>query len=112
MDETLTEEPEDEVGTPAEAVEYEDVIQVAVEGEVVARLQLKPEATISPMEDELVSQVLTETFSTQAEPNEDAREAITKYDPEVRIYTPEEDGGEGGWSQPMPASELNLDLPE
>ncbi|QAU11356.1 hypothetical protein EKH57_00250 (plasmid) [Halorubrum sp. BOL3-1] len=94
--------------TPTEPEQHEEFMSIAVNGEVVCRIEMKPDALLSDLEDETVSLILGKTFGGALD-DEDGDsiheiELIQEYDPEIQLYLPEDDG-EMDWSQPMNLSE-------
>ncbi len=82
---------------PEEAPEYDQIVSIAVDGEIVAKVDVKSTLLMSDLEDQIASRLLYKTF----EPDDDEDETdsinveeIAEYDPEIQAKLGDDDWGE------------------
>lgn len=93
---------------PNEPPEYETVQKVAVNGNVVGELRVKPDALLSDIEDEAFTTILAAQFAEVAQDDDGVAEMLEEYDPEIQIWTEGEDDDEPSWTSPRDLSETQF----
>ncbi|MFB6110090.1 MAG: hypothetical protein ABEJ60_04360 [Halodesulfurarchaeum sp.] len=88
--------------------EYEPFQKVAVNGNVVGELRVKPGALLSDIEDEAMSAIVTAQFAEVARDGEIDIEMLKKYDPEIQIWMDREGDDEPSWSSARNISETRF----
>ena len=96
---------------PEESEEYEIVQKIAVNGEVIGKLQMKPDPLTTEVEDKAASVALATLLGTlqkhEAE-DEEVVELLETYDPEVQVWAADTNEDEPSWKPAAPISETEL----
>ena len=81
---------------PKEASEYEPVVGIAVDGEVVAKVAAKSEVLISELEEQIAGRMLFKTFDPNNAGNSPTMtvEEIKDFEPKIQQST-----GDGDWEE-------------
>jgi len=84
------------VSEPEEASEYEPIVGIAVDGEVVAKVAAKSEVLMSELEEQIAGRMLFKTF----DPN-DAGTSTTMTVEEIKDFEPEiqQSTRDGDWEE-------------
>jgi hypothetical protein len=94
---------------PDDPPEYETFQKVAVNGNVVGEIRVKPDALLSDIEDAAFTTILAAQFGEIAQEDDGGdSETLEKYDPEIQIWTENEDDDESSWSAPRNLSETHF----
>jgi hypothetical protein len=89
---------------PEECQEYETLIKIAVNGEVVAKLETKPSVLQSELEEKAIHSFFAHVY--QDGPDDDDTELLDEYDTEFQIWEEPEKIDGVPWTPPFSVEEL------
>jgi hypothetical protein len=95
---------------PQDPPEYETYQKVAVNGNIVGEIRVKPDALLSDIEDAAFTAILAAQFGdiAQDDEGEDDTEILKKYDPEIQIWPKDQDDDEQSWTSSRNLSETQF----